>query len=94
MKNLKISDSVLAKLKAKHNVTRSEVEQCFANRKGRLLVDNRVLHKTTPPTLWFVAQTNKGRSLKILYIQRGQDVDLRSAFPPNEDENRIYSLKG
>ena len=94
MQNLKISANILAKITTVHAVTRTEVEQCFANRTGKLLQDNRALNKTNPPTLWFLAETNKGRTLKIVYIQNGSEVTLKSAFEPNADERRIYKRYG
>ena len=94
MKNLTISGDVERKLQEKHNVVRSEVEQCFYNRAGRLLIDSREDHKTTPPTLWFLAPTNKGRMLKIVYIQVDTRIHLRSAFEPNEAEEHIYRKYG
>ena len=48
MHSLKISPSVVDKLKHKHSVTRREVEQCFDNRPGKLLVDNRELRTDKP----------------------------------------------
>lgn len=94
MQNLKISESVLRKLHDEHGVTRTEVEQCFLNRLGKLLVDNRAFRKTTPPTLWFIACTNKARNLKIVYIQDGETVELKTAYEPNEEESRIYRRYG
>ena len=94
MKHLKISDSVLKKLKERHGVTKSEVEHCFRNRVGRLLVDDRALTKTKPPTLWFLACTNKGREQKIVYIQRDSIVELKTAYEPNEVEIGIYRRHG
>ncbi len=89
-----ISQAVLAKLASKHAVSRNEVEQCFENREGRLLSDSREEHETDPPTLWFIAQTDRGRPLKIVYVQRGQDVFLKSAFEPVSEELRIYRKYG
>ena len=94
MKNLKVSAAVERKLEERHQVTRRDVEQCFSNRAGRLLEDKRARHKTNPPTLWFIACTNRGRRLKIVYIQTGMLVDLKSAFEPNEEEERIYAKYG
>ena len=71
MRNLIITAKILDKLKSRHRVIRSEVEQCFSNRQGKLLIDNRELRKTNPPTLWFIAKTNNGRLLKVVYIQKG-----------------------
>lgn len=94
MQHLLISSKVLEKLKMKHNLGRSEVEQCFSNRTGNLLIDNRALRKTNPPTLWFISRTNKGRLLKIVYIQKGSEVHLKSAFEPNAIEISIYAKHG
>ena len=94
MKNLFISDSVSIKIQTKHQVNRSEVVQFFTNRSGKLLLDTREKHQTKPPTLWFIAKTNKNRSLKIVYIQSKDKVQLKSAFEPNEIEFEIYRKFG
>lgn len=94
MKNLVVSEAVKTKLQKKHQVTLREVEHCFFNRKGRLLYDNRALTKTNPPTLWFIAQTNQNRKLKIVYIQKGLQVILKTAYEPNEEELAIYERYG
>jgi hypothetical protein len=91
MKNLKISDDVLEKITKEHNVKVSEVEHAFANRYAGLLEDKRAQHRTDPPTLWFVAPTNAGRQLKIVYMQIGLEIHLKSAFDPNAEEERIYA---
>lgn len=94
MKNLIVTDAIKAKLKTRHKVELREVEQCFENKLGRLLTDNRASHKTIPPTLWFVAETNKGRVLKIVYIQIEMKIHLKTAYEPNEVEKQIYRLHG
>lgn len=94
MRHLKINPNILRKLALKHSVTRQEVEQCFINRSGRLLMDTREKHKTDPPTLWFIALTNQSRILKILYIQIESTIYLKSAYSPNETEIEIYSRHG
>jgi len=94
VKNLHITEAVSAKLKEKHGVSRVEIEQCFANKAGRLLEDSRAHVKTVPPTLWFIACTNKGRALKVVYIQKGASVELKTAYEPNEEESRIYKRHG
>lgn len=85
-----ISDLILEKLSKKHKVTKVEIEQCFNNREGGLLVDNRDDHKTNPQTLWFVAPTNKNRLLKIMYVSDGSDIFLKSAYDATSDIIRIY----
>lgn len=93
MQNLRISDAILEKLKTKHNVTRREVEQCFENKCGLFLMDDREEHRTDPPTLWFLAPTNAGRLLKIIFIFRDGQVHLRSAYDASADVQRVYDSK-
>lgn len=88
------SDSVQEKLKNKHNVYDVELQQCFENRTGELLKDPREDHQSDPPTLWFIAPTNKRRLLKVCFIQRGQDQHIRTAYQANEEELRIYRKYG
>ena len=94
MKNLVATDTIKTKLKTKHGVELNELEQYFYNKAGRLLTGNRDLHKTIPPTLWFIALTHKGRQLKVTYIQIGLEIHLKTAYEPNEAEKHIYQLYG
>lgn len=93
MVNLRISQGVLEKLGTKHKVDRREVEQCFENKCGLFLMDDREDHQSDPPTLWFVAPTNKGRLLKIIFIYRDGHMDLRSAYDADEATQRLYERK-
>lgn len=86
-----ISDGIAKKLTEKHGVNRDEIIQCFANREGGMLLDRREEHATDPPTQWFVAETNYGRRLKIVFVQSGRDVHIKTAYDPNGDEVRIYN---
>lgn len=90
MSQLRISPKVAGKLAEKHKVERREVEQCFDNKCGRFLLDDREDHRTDPPTLWFVAPTNKGRMLKIIFIYRDGYLDLRSAYDADQRIQDIY----
>jgi isopentenyldiphosphate isomerase len=94
MEKLVVSEAVKNKLQKKHKVTVREVEHCFFNREGRLLIDSRAFNKTIPPTLWFIALTNQGRKLKVAYIQKGVQVILKTAYEPNEQELEIYERFG
>jgi len=89
---------VAAKLAEKHGVTADDVRQCFENRDGGFLEDDREQHRTDPPTQWFIGETNQRRKVKVVFIQRqtasGVRIDIRSAFPPNEEEIRIYEKFG
>ena len=57
-------------------------------------MDTRALTKTNPPTLWFIARTNKNRLLKIVYIQKNMQIILKTAYEPNEAELAIYARHG
>lgn len=85
-----ISKGTETKLKEKHSVDLKEVEQCFENRTGTLLKDLREDHQSDPPTLWFLALTNRNRLLKVCFIQRGADQHIRTVYAPNDTEIRIY----
>lgn len=88
---LQISVGVRNKLASKHGVSEEEIIQCFANREGCFLEDIREHHKTDPPTQWFIAETDFGRLLKVIFIDRGDgDIVIRSAFEPGPEERRIY----
>ena len=85
-----ITQKTLEKLATKHNVTEAEVSQCFANRNGKFLTDTREEHASDPQTQWFISGTDYGRVLKVVFILKDGDINLRSAFTPNESEMRIY----
>lgn len=93
MHNLIISQDILDKLRDKHQVDRREVEQCFANKCGLYLIDDREDHRSDPPTLWFVAPTNHGRLLKVVFIHRDGKVFLRTAYEADEAARKIYDAK-
>lgn len=87
-----ISAKVLAKLASKNPpVTRDEINECFATRTGVYLSDLREEHASDPPTRWFISETYYGRKLKVVFIPRGQDIHIRTAYDPNPVELKIYS---
>lgn len=91
---LVISLKVRAKLALpSHNVTEEEIEQCFANRDGRSCYDMRPEHQAALPTQWFVAQTDYGRRLKIVYVHdtHNNNIEIKSAYIATDDVNRIYN---
>ena len=75
-------------------VSRDEILQCFANRTGKMLIDTRAEHLTHPVTQWFIAETDYGRKLKIVFIQLDADIAIKSAYDPNAEELRIYIKYG
>ena len=91
---LVISQKIREKLREKHCVTEEEIVQCFASREGRFLIDTREEHFTDPPTQWFIAQTSYGRLLKVVFVLKGEDTYIKTAYEPNETEIRIYNKYG
>jgi hypothetical protein len=95
MRNLIISAAVREKLEVKHKgVSKAEIVQCFENRCGIYVVDDREDHRTDPATLWFVAETNAQRALKIVLMYIDGNVHIKSAYEPNQDEIDLYEYKG
>lgn len=87
---LRISSAVRTKLQTKHNVSEREIEQCFDNRSGNFLFDDREDNRTDPATHWFIAETNRGRELKICFMHIDGNVHIKTAYPPNAVEIQIY----
>lgn len=87
---IQITQEILDKLRDKHQVTAREVEECFLNMTGNALMEQRDKHKTNPPTMWFIAETNKARLLKVCYVMFGGNIYIKSAFEPDQEELRIY----
>jgi hypothetical protein len=70
------------------------VEQCFENRVGNYVADDREDHRTDPPTLWFIAPTNTDRLLKVAFMFIDGAVHIKSAFEPYASEIKDYDEKG
>jgi uncharacterized DUF497 family protein len=94
MKNLVISAAVLEKLNTEHQVSLREVEQCFENKCGMYLVDDREDHQTDPPTLWFIAPTNRDRFLKVVFMFIDGNVHIKSAYDPEPAALELYDRRG
>lgn len=85
-----IAGRIRVKLRNKHKVSPEEVEQCFSNRLGGFLEDTREQHRTSPPTQWFIAETDSGRKLKIVFVNDGHELQIKTAYEPNQNEVKIY----
>ncbi len=86
-----ISDWVARKLLEKHDVTEPEVYQCFYNNTAKYVQDTRKEHRTNPPTLWFIAETDAKRRLKVVFLPYSKtEYVLKTTFPPNKDEERLW----
>lgn len=88
-----ISPKIQSKLREKHGVEELEVLQCFSNIEKGYLTDTREDHKSDPPTLWFVAETDMGRLLKVAFIHCSDtnDIVIKTAYQANSEEIRIYN---
>jgi hypothetical protein len=92
MLNIEINDSIVKKLNDKHNVTTSEVRECFDNVTNGFLIDSREEHITDPPSHFFIAKTNKGRRLKIIfmYFEFKKKFIIKSAFEADQKAIGFY----
>ena len=61
------------------------------NRIRSYLIDNRLDHQTEPITEWFIAENDRGILIKVVFIFDDGLIYLKSAFPPNSTEIRIYN---
>jgi hypothetical protein len=90
-----IGKKITIKLKEKHQVNALEVIECFYNKTGRYLQDKREVHRTSPPTFWFISQTNLGRKLKVVFVRYSQEeYIIKTSYKPNAMEKRIYCIDG
>ena len=89
-----ISDNILAKIGGEDHggLTRKDVEECFENHPGKICFDNRPEHadRNGKPPLWFVAENNHQRKLKIMYVREGKTITVLSAYPATEKVQRIF----
>lgn len=85
-----LSQKIRDKLEDKHGVTEQEIQECFWNRDRTSLIDTREDHFSDPPTEWFIAETNYGRKLVIVYIPRAENIYIRSAFEPTTGRLGLY----
>ena len=87
---LKVSSRIKRKLAEKHGINIAEVEQCFANRIGNFLKDTREKNETNPPTLWFIAEADNGKKLKVCFVHKDNDIYIKTAYQANGAEIEIY----
>ena len=90
-KKLVISEKIAEKLRLKHKVNKSEIAQCFGHNDNTFLIDIREEHASTPPTKWFIGETDAGRMLKVCFIEYKGLFYIRTAYEANEDELRVFN---
>lgn len=88
---LYISHKVRQKLARRH-ITKDEIIQCFSDRQGTYLIDDREEHRTDPPSKWFVAETDYGKALKIVFIQNVENgkIYIKTAYEATNEVIWIY----
>jgi hypothetical protein len=91
-----MSRHIRDKLRNRHKVSDKELAECFENRTGTFLFDQRAEHLTNPRTRWFLARTTHQRLLKVVFIPAasGKGVTIKTAYEPNQEEVRIYRKYG
>jgi hypothetical protein len=91
MMQIYIVEAVVRKLREKHGVHEAEVVQCFQNRVGKYAAETRQDHESDPPTLWFIAETDNKRRLKVVFLRLSKmEYIIKTAYEPNLDEERLY----
>jgi uncharacterized DUF497 family protein len=91
MKGFKISTRVREKLlHHSHAVTTDEIYECFFNR-GLAFKDDRAEHDTDPETQWFIAETDKRRLLKVVYVEYPDFFAIKSAYEPTKKWIDLYA---
>ena len=87
----KISPRVQEKLATRHQVSGQEILECFANRVGPYFIDDRADNQTDPATYWFVAETDKRRVLKVVFVRYPDFFAIKTAFNPEDGSDKLYT---
>jgi uncharacterized DUF497 family protein len=87
MPSQKIADKL-----GRRGISLEDCGECFVNRTAGYLYDTRAQHQTDPATRWFIAETDKGRLLKIVFIfyPDACEFHIKSAYEPNQTEIELY----
>lgn len=80
------------KLRKKHQVSVSEVEETFLNRTGILAKEIRPQHSGKDPRYWFISETDAGRRLKVVFVDDRTEPApvIITAYESNEMEEEEY----
>lgn len=89
---LYVTEAVKQKLRGKHDVEITEVEEAFNSTEGPFLIDRRREHRTHPPTRWFIGETKSERILKVVFMRdvERRRIILKTAYDPSNDEIFLY----
>lgn len=62
----------------------------ISNIEGQLIEDTAEEHRTTPPSFWFIAQTDYGRQLKVVLVPKDGNIFLKTAFDAKISHVQLY----
>lgn len=63
------------------------------NMAGPTCRDDREEHRTDPPTQWFVAETDRGRRLKICFVLQDGHVHIKTAYEASDQVALLFTKK-
>jgi hypothetical protein len=84
---------VKAKIKEIHEVEIEEVREAFLNHiacNERFIEETRKEHFKVHKKLWFIAETDHGRILKVVVAEEGDFLELVTAYDPDEEDIIYY----
>lgn len=87
-----VAPLIKTKINGRHRVEEREIIECFSNVELGFLVDTREDNATDPPTRWFIAETDRGRELKVCFIHfsESKEVHIKTAYEPNKKQKQLY----
>jgi hypothetical protein len=86
-------DKVKAKIKELHEVEIEEVREAFLSHiacNERFIEETRKEHLKVHKKLWFIAETDQGRLLKVVLAEEGDSLELVTAYDPDEEDINYY----
>ncbi len=86
-----VSPGTKKKLRNEYNITTEEVKECFLNREKGFLID--INKKYGYPIFRFIAETNRGRRLKVIFILASGIYKLKVVRPVEKREKNTYEFK-
>ena len=90
-----IIDPFIREKLAKRRISEEDIRECFSDLTTRTLIDDREEHKTDPPSRWFIARTDKGRQLKVVFMhfKNNNEIVIKTAFEPTKGQIELYREK-
>ena len=90
---LVVYPEIAQKLREKHRVSVTEVEQAFLNRTLPMAREVRPEHLGKDPRYWFISETDLGRRLKVVFVNDAAEPApvIITAYEPNEMEEEEYA---